>query len=104
MDSSCLDLQRRQKCFLRNLHFAQLFHALLTFLLPAQQLALARDVAALAFGHDVLAEGPYNLTCDDATANGGLDDDFEHLPLNEVFEAVAQLTAPVVGLIAMDDG
>src|SRR5215475_6780812 len=104
IDSSCLDLQRRQKRFLRNLHLAQLFHALLPFLLPAQQLALTRDVAAIAFGHDVLAEGPYNLTCDDAAANGGLDDDFEHLPWDEVFEAVAQLTSPVIGFITMDDG
>src|SRR5215813_6797270 len=104
MDSSCLDLQCRQKCFLRNLHLAQLFHALLPFLLPTQQLALARDVAAIAFGHDVLAEGAYDLACDDAAANGGLDDDLEHLPWDEVFEAVAQLTPPVIGFITMDDG
>src|SRR5262249_17956352 len=103
IDSSCLDLQRCQKRFLRNLHLAQLFHALLAFLLPAQQLALARDVAAIAFGHDVLAKGPYDLACDDAATNGGLDDDLEHLPRNEVFEAVAQLTPPIIGLVAVDD-
>src|SRR5215470_6832296 len=104
MYSSCLDLQRRQKCFLRNLHFAQLLHALLAFLLPAQQLALARDVAAIAFGHDILAKGPYDLARDNAAADGSLNDNLEHLPRNEVFEAVAQLAPPVVGFITMDDG
>src|SRR6516164_6803466 len=89
IDSSCLDLQRRQKCFLRNLYLAELFHALLAFLLPAQQLALARDVAAIAFGHDILAEGSYDFACNDTATNGGLDDDLEHLPWDEVFEAVA---------------
>src|SRR5215813_63749 len=104
IDSSCLDLQRRQKRFLRNLHLAQLFHALLAFLLPAQQLALARDVTAIAFGHDVLTEGPYDLARNDAATNGGLDDDLEHLSWDEVFEAVAELAAPVIGFIPMDDG
>src|SRR5215813_4932542 len=103
IDRSCLDLQRRQKRFLRNLHLAQLFHALLAFLLPAQQLALARDVTTIAFGHDVLAEGPYNFARDDTATNGSLDDDLEHLPWDEVFEPVAQLASPVVGLVAVDD-
>src|SRR5215510_8701325 len=89
IDSSCLDLQRRQKCFLRNLHLAQLFHALLAFLLPAQQLALACDVATIAFGHDVLAEGPYDFARNDTATNGGLDNDLEHLPWDEIFEAMA---------------
>src|SRR5215475_8015693 len=103
IDSSCLDLQRRQKRFLRNLHLAQLFHALLAFLLPAQQLALARDVTAIAFGHDILAKGPYDLARDNAAADGGLNDNLEHLPRNEVFEAVTQLASPVVGFITMDN-
>src|SRR5207245_2452386 len=56
-----------------------------------------------AFGHNVLAEGPYDFARDDTATNGGLDDDLEHLPGDEVFEPVAQLAAPVVGLVAVDD-
>src|ERR1700733_15464494 len=50
------DLQYGQEGFLRNLHRADLLHALLAFLLLLQQLALARDVATVALGGDVLAQ------------------------------------------------
>src|SRR5450755_4914737 len=49
------DLQHREKSLLRNLDLADLFHALLAGLLLLEQLALARDVAAVAFGQHVLA-------------------------------------------------
>ena len=49
-------LQDRQEGLLRDLHVAHLLHPLLTFLLTLQQLALARDVAAVALGGDVLAQ------------------------------------------------
>src|SRR5262245_39497283 len=39
-----LALQHRQEGLLRHLHLADLFHALLPFLLLLQQFALARDV------------------------------------------------------------
>ena len=38
-----------------------------------------RDVAAVAFGGDVLAEGLDGLTGDDAAADGGLDGDLEEV-------------------------
>src|SRR4029434_4535625 len=76
---SCVNLQRRQKRFLRNLYLAQLFHALLAFLLPAQQLALARDVATIAFGYYVFPKSPDDFARDDAAANGGLDNHLKHL-------------------------
>src|SRR5581483_3568568 len=39
---------------LRDLHFAELPHALLAFLLLVQKLTLAADIAAIAFRGDVL--------------------------------------------------
>ena len=50
------DLQHGQEGFLRDLDRADLLHALLAFLLLLEQLALARDVAAVALGDDVLAQ------------------------------------------------
>src|SRR5947207_15706104 len=44
------DAQHGQKRFLRNLDAAHALHALLAFLLLLEQFALARDVAAVAFG------------------------------------------------------
>jgi hypothetical protein len=44
---SLIHLQHRQKCFLRNLDAADFLHALFAFLLFLEQLALARDVAAV---------------------------------------------------------
>src|SRR5262245_58853005 len=48
-------LQHGEKRFLRDLHFADLLHALLAFFLFLEQLALARNVAAVAFRQHVLA-------------------------------------------------
>src|SRR3954452_15647123 len=50
-------LEHRQEGLLRNLDGAHHLHALFAFLLLLQQLALAADVAAVALGGDVLAEG-----------------------------------------------
>src|ERR1043166_7632524 len=43
-----IHLQHRQKCILRNLYAADFLHPLLAFFLFLQELALARDVAAVA--------------------------------------------------------
>ena len=55
--ASLAHLQHRQERFLRNIHAADALHALLAFFLFLQQLALADDVAAVALGEDVLADG-----------------------------------------------
>ena len=44
------DLQHGQERFLRNLDAADLLHPLLAFFLLLEQLALTRDVAAVALG------------------------------------------------------
>src|SRR3954465_8730176 len=43
------DLQHRQKRFLRNLDRADLLHALLALFLLLEELALSRDITAVAF-------------------------------------------------------
>src|SRR5215216_1404526 len=59
--------------FLGDLDAADRLHPLLAFLLLLQQLALAGDVAAVALGEDVLADGADRLARDDPRADGGLD-------------------------------
>src|SRR6266404_4197018 len=51
---SCL--QHLNKRFLRNIHRAERFHAFFAFFLFLEQLAFARNVAAVTFGGDVLAQ------------------------------------------------
>src|SRR5438093_7841903 len=77
-------LQDCQKRFLRDLDLADTLHPLLAFLLLLEQLALARDVAAVALGEHVLAQRLHRLARDDAAADGRLDRHLEHLPRNEL--------------------
>src|SRR4051812_38510134 len=69
--------QNGQKCFLRNVDAADRFHAALAFFLLFEQFALPRDVAAVAFGGHVLAQGRDRFASDDPAADRGLDRDFE---------------------------
>src|SRR3954453_8426846 len=55
------DLEHRQERLLGHLDPADLLHALLAFLLLLEQLALARDVAAVALGDHVLAHRLHRL-------------------------------------------
>ena len=54
--SALLRLQHLDEGFLRDVDLADALHPLLTFLLLLEQLALARDVAAVAFRGHVLAQ------------------------------------------------
>jgi hypothetical protein len=54
--ASTIHLQRRNERLLRDIHLAELPHLLLAFLLLLQKLALSRDVAAVAFCGNVLAQ------------------------------------------------
>src|SRR3954464_12673739 len=51
-----VDLQHREKRLLRNLDRPDLLHALFSFLLLFEELAFARDVAAIALREHVLAQ------------------------------------------------
>src|SRR6266852_2515406 len=98
-------LEDRQERLLRHLDLADLLHALLALLLLLEQLALARDVAAVALGGDILAHGLDSLARDHAAADGRLDGDFIELPRNDGAQLLGQALALLVGLVPVhDDG
>src|SRR5260221_2775220 len=86
---------------LRDRHAAVFAHALLALLLLLEQLALARRVAAVAFGGDVLPEGGDGLAGDDLAADRGLDRDLEQMAGDEVFQALAHAAAARPGIAAV---
>src|SRR5690606_23643157 len=95
--------QYRKEGFLRNLDRANHFHPLLTGLLLLQQLPLAGDVATVSLGGDVLAQGLDGLARDDATADGGLQRDLEHLPRDQLLERLDDVATAIVGRVLVDD-
>src|SRR5262245_8842920 len=92
-----------QERFLRDLHAADALHALLAFLLLLEQLALARDVPAVALREDVLAQRLDRVARDDAAADGRLDRDLEHLPWDELAHLRGQRASARIRHVAMDD-
>ena len=76
---SVLRLEHGDEGFLGDADFAELFHALFALFLFFEEFALAGDVAAVAFGGDVFAEGADCRPGDDLGADGGLDGDGELL-------------------------
>ena len=85
------------------LHVADLAHAFLTFLLFFEQLALARDVAAVAFGSHVFTNGFYCLSRNDFGSDGCLDGDVELLPRYQLFQFFAHLASEIVGVLGIDE-
>src|SRR5258706_3907832 len=95
--------QDGEKGFLRNVHLADALHAALAFLLFFEEFALARNVAAVALGENVFADGRDGFARNDAAANRGLDRHLKHLPRNQFSQARHQV-APALGRkFAMDD-
>src|SRR5262245_35759756 len=66
-------LQRGDEGFLRDLDLAEAPHLLLSRFLLVEQLALAGDVAAIAFGRHVLAQSADRLSRDHLAADRRLD-------------------------------
>src|SRR6476620_694095 len=89
---------------LGNLDAPALLHALLPLLLAVEELALARDVAAVALGDDVLALRLHRLAGDDAPADRSLDRHVEQLARDELAQLLRHAPPVVVRLVAMDDG
>src|SRR5450759_5212765 len=85
--------QHRHEGLLRDLDIADALHPRLTRLRLLEELALARDVAAVALGDDVLAECRDGLAGHDLAPDGGLDRDLEHLSGDQGFEFPRQLAA-----------
>src|SRR5690606_13093154 len=86
-------LEDRQEGFLRDLDPADLLHALLAFLLLLEALLLARAVATIALGQDVLAERLDRGPGDDLGADRGLDGHVELLPRDQVLHLLAHVAA-----------
>src|SRR3954452_106389 len=98
-----VEREHGQERLLGHLDRADDLHALLALLLLLEQLALARDVAAVALGEHVLALGLDGLAGDDARADRGLDRDVEELPRDHLAQPLDQRLAGLVRAVAMDD-
>src|SRR5687768_17080309 len=67
-----VEVEHREERLLRHLHPADLLHALLALLLLLEELALPRDVAAVALREHVLATRLDRLACDHTRTDRGL--------------------------------
>src|SRR5258708_26806331 len=77
--ASAIHLQRGNKTFLRDVDLTELPHLLLAFLLLLQKFSFARDVAAVAFCGDVLAQRAHGFPRNHLAADCGLDRNLEHV-------------------------
>src|SRR5579875_4057773 len=101
--SLLFNFEQSQKRLLRQLHPPDLLHPLLAFLLFFEQFPLARDVAAITFGSNILAQRLNGLARDDLAADGSLNRHFEHLAWDDLAHLLAQRTTPFVRLVTMHD-
>src|SRR5690606_3332190 len=97
------DLEHGQERLLRDLDGADLLHATLPLLLLLQELALARDVTAVALGRHVLPHRTDRLPRDDPRTDRRLDRDLEELAGDQLPQLLRQRTAVLVRLVRMDD-
>src|SRR5262249_7531715 len=101
--SSLPNLEQSKKRFLRDFHPSHLLHPLLAFLLLLEELALARDVATVAFRGDVLAQRLDAFARDDLRSDTGLNRNLKHLAGNKLAHLFTQRAASFVGLVTMHD-
>src|SRR5436190_12334657 len=88
------------KGFLWNVDGAEGFHALFPFLLFLEQLAFAGDVAAVAFGGDIFAQGADGFAGDDLAADGPLDGHGVLLAWDDFLEFGRQGASPALRFVA----
>src|SRR5206468_416087 len=98
-----VDLEDGEEGFLRYLDLADALHALLALLLLFEELALARDVAAVALGDDVLPQSLDGLAGDDLVADGGLDRNLEELARDELAHPLGEEASARLRVLAVDD-
>ena len=79
-------------------------HALFALLLLLEELALSRDVAAVALGGDVFAEGTDGFSGDDLGADRRLNRDFVLLLRDDLLQLRSEGAAEVVRLVFVNDG
>ena len=68
-----------------------------------EEFTFARDVAAVALGDHVLANGRDSFAGDHAIANRGLDRNFKHLARNQLAQARDEILAAFVGELTVAD-
>src|SRR5690242_9108888 len=98
-----LYLQNREERLLRDFHRPDLLHAALARLLFFQQLFLARDVAAIALGEHILAQGFDVFTRDDVRPDRCLHRHVEHLSRDELAHLLGELAPARLRARAMHD-
>src|SRR5882757_1098976 len=96
-------LQRGQEGGLWDFDAAILAHLLLALLLLVEKLALAADIAAIAFRRHILAQRADRLARDDLGADRRLNRDLEELSRDQLLEARAESAAALFGVGLMHD-
>src|SRR5579864_7905181 len=97
------DLQHGQEGLLGDIDAANTLHAFLAFFLLFEQLTLARDVAPVALGQNVLTHGGDGFAGDHLGPDRRLDCDLKHLAWDQFLHLRRQRAAAVVGEVAVDD-
>src|SRR5579862_12886 len=98
-----LDLQDGEERLLRDLDASHLLHPLLAGFLLFEELPLSRDVAAIALGEHVLAQGLDVLARHHVGSDRRLHRHVEHLARNELAHARGEVSAAVLGALAVHD-
>src|SRR6266446_9000578 len=97
------DVEHGEERLLRHLDCTDLLHPLLPLLLVLEQLALARDVAAVALRQYVLPARLHRLARDHARADRRLDRHVEHLPRDLLAQLLDEQLPALVREVAVDD-
>src|SRR5580704_1083037 len=90
------DFEDREKRLLWYLDLAELLHSLFAFALFLQQLSLARDVAAIALGGDILPHSRDCFASDDARTDRRQQRNLELMLRDFAFEPFHKPSSPLV--------
>ena len=96
-------VEHREEGLLRDLDVPYLFHTLLALFLLFEKLPFSRDIAAVALGRHVFAQGRDALAGDHPAADGRLDRHLELMALDLALELLDQLPAAAIGVRPVDD-
>src|SRR5450759_835840 len=99
--SGLVRAEHRQEGFLGYFDGADPLHASLALFLLLEQLPLAGDVATVALGKDVLAQGADRLARDHVRADGRLDRHLEHLSRDQLLQPAGECPADRDPLLAV---
>src|SRR5690554_6075213 len=97
-----VQLQYGQEGLLRDVHGSNLSHALLSFFLLFQQLALPADVSPIAFSSNVLAHGRYGFPGHDLLSDSRLYGNHELLPRQQLLKLSTELSPKILHSAAVD--